>query len=66
MLQAMTFLREFILGSNTTGLLSPDSKTVIGGEDHKLAGDIIPGNPAIFYGSATTASSKVATSTDLD
>lgn len=61
-MQAATFLREFILGSNTTGLLRPNSTTVIGGEDPQLAGDIIPGNSAIFYGSVTTESSAVAPS----
>ncbi|KIM79111.1 hypothetical protein PILCRDRAFT_823685 [Piloderma croceum F 1598] len=59
---AATFLREFILGSNMTGLLVPNSTTVIGGEDPQLAGDIVPGNSAIFYGSATTASSSIAPS----
>jgi carboxypeptidase D len=61
-MQAAIFLREFVLGSNTTGLLRPNSTTVVGGEDPQLAGDIVPGNSAIFYGSATTASSSLAPS----
>jgi carboxypeptidase D len=63
--QAATFLREFVLGSNRTGLLLPNSKDVVGGEDPKLAGDIIPGTSVIFYGSGTTASSTIAPSASL-
>ena len=64
-MQAFTFLREFVLGSNTTGLLLPNSTTPIGGEDPQLAGEILPGNPTIFYGSATTESSTVAPSANF-
>jgi carboxypeptidase D len=53
---ASILLREFILGSNTTGLVPPNSTTPIGGEDPQLAGEILPGNSAIFFGSVTTES----------
>ncbi|KIM76059.1 hypothetical protein PILCRDRAFT_826709 [Piloderma croceum F 1598] len=60
---AYTFIREFVLGSNSTGLV--DHNFVVGGEDPKLGGDIIPGTSVIFYGSSTTASSSVAPSSAL-
>jgi carboxypeptidase D len=41
-------VRDFVLGSNTTGLVKSDG-SVIGGEDPKLANDVMPGNPAIHY-----------------
>ncbi|KZP13619.1 alpha/beta-hydrolase [Athelia psychrophila] len=59
---AYVFLREFILGTNTTGLLLPNATTPIGGQDAALAGDIVPGGSVIYYGSGTTASSTVAPS----
>ena len=62
--QAATFLREFVLGSNQTGLLLPNSTTV-GGEDPELAGDILPGTDVVFYGSGTTASSSIAPSASV-
>ena len=40
--QALVFLREFVLGSNKTGLvLNPT--TVVGGENSTLAEDVLPG-----------------------
>ncbi|KAJ7576927.1 alpha/beta-hydrolase, partial [Mycena floridula] len=54
---AFVFLREFILGSNTTG--STVNGTIVGGEDPKLAGDFLPGTDVIFYGSGSTVSSTV-------
>ena len=52
--QALVFLREFVLGSNKTGLvLNPT--TVIGGENSTLAEDVLPGGTLFYYGSATTA-----------
>jgi len=49
---AYTFIREFVLGSNTTGLVTPQG--VIGGEDPKLMGDILPEGPEIYTGSYVT------------
>jgi carboxypeptidase D len=62
--QSLVFLREFILGSNTTGLVEDtsgdgDEVVVVGGEDPVLADDVLPGTNVIFYGSGTTASSLV-------
>ena len=52
--QALVFLREFVLGSNKTGLvLNPT--TVVGGENSTLAEDVLPGGTLFYYGSATTA-----------
>jgi len=62
---AYVFLREYVIGSNTTGLVLPNSTVVVGGEDPEYAGDIIPGTPVIFYGSSTTVSSTVAPSASL-
>ena len=53
--QAYVFLREFILGSNATGLVN--GADVVSGEVLALGGDVLPGNTVIFYGSGTTASS---------
>ena len=64
-MQAYVFLREYVIGSNTTGLVLPNSTVVVGGEDPEYAGDIIPGTPVIFYGSSTTVSSTVAPSASL-
>ncbi|KAJ3783316.1 alpha/beta-hydrolase [Lentinula aff. detonsa] len=60
---AFVFLREFILGSNTTGLV--DGNHVVGGEDSILAEDVMPGTTAIFYGHGTTASSLIIPSETL-
>lgn len=57
------FLREFVLGNNSTGLVN--GSTVVGGEDPALEGDILSGGGVIFYGSGTTASSLVAPSASL-
>lgn len=59
--QAFTFLREFVLGSNTTGLVTNSSGviSVIGGENSTLAEDILPGQDEIYYGSAATQSTFV-------
>ncbi|KAJ7627947.1 alpha/beta-hydrolase [Mycena polygramma] len=60
---AFVFVREFILGSNKTGLVDIDTGSVFGGEDPALAADAMPGGLAIFYGdgdSATTSLSTVA------
>lgn len=55
---AFVFLREFVLGSNTTG--SVVGSGVVGGEDAKLMEDVLPGSSVIFYGSGSTASSTAA------
>jgi carboxypeptidase D len=56
--QAFTFLREFILGRNQTGLVTETSSgtvSVYGGEDPTLArGDFYPGQPDIYYGAGST------------
>ena len=57
--QAFVFLREFVLGDNTTGLVT--SSGVIGGENSTmLHGDVLLGQDVIFYGSGTTVSSMIA------
>lgn len=56
---ALVFIREFVFGSNQTGLVtdtSSGSVTVIGGEVSSLANEIMTGQAAIYYGSATTES----------
>ncbi|KAJ3836137.1 alpha/beta-hydrolase [Lentinula raphanica] len=60
---AFVFLREFILGTNSTG--SVEGTHVIGGEDPVLAEDVMPGTTAIFYGHGTTASSLIVPSETL-
>ncbi|OCH83865.1 alpha/beta-hydrolase [Obba rivulosa] len=50
---ALTFLREFILGSNETGLVS--GSNVVGGENATLANDVLPGGVEFFFGSSSTA-----------
>ncbi|KAJ6589260.1 alpha/beta-hydrolase [Mycena capillaripes] len=62
---AFVFVREFVLGSNTTGLVDSNAGSVVGGEDPTLAADAMPGGTVIFYGngdSATTSLSTVAPS----
>jgi carboxypeptidase D len=51
--QALMFLREFVLGSNSNGTVSGNS--VVGGENTTLANDFLPGGEEIFFGSSTTA-----------
>jgi carboxypeptidase D len=60
--KAFTFAREFLLGTNKTGLVTNSSGTVNveGGEDPGLAAAILPGQIEIFYGSGTTQSSYAA------
>ncbi|KAJ7238698.1 alpha/beta-hydrolase [Mycena rebaudengoi] len=65
---AFAFVRDFILGSKHTGLVDSKSGKVIGGEDPKLALDVMPGNTVIYYGdgrSATTTLSTVVPSATL-
>ncbi|KAH9945200.1 alpha/beta-hydrolase [Epithele typhae] len=51
--QALVFLREFVLGENRNGTLEADGR-VVGGEDAALAGAVLPGGDAIFFGSSAT------------
>lgn len=54
---ALVMFREFIIGSNTTGLVSPDDGSVVGGEDPDLrVGDILQGVAGILAGSGTATS----------
>jgi len=55
---ALTFLREFILGNNDTGLVvTDDGKTeVVGGAVSALAVGVLPGQSGIFIGSGATQS----------
>ncbi|KAJ7263016.1 alpha/beta-hydrolase [Mycena rebaudengoi] len=65
---AFAFVRDFVLGSKDTGLVDSNSGTVVGGEDPKLALDVMPGNTVIYYGngrSATTTLSTVVPSATL-
>ncbi|KAF7303613.1 Carboxypeptidase [Mycena indigotica] len=56
---AFTFVRDFVLGSSTTGLVDSNAGKVTGGEDPKLRQDVLPGNPFIFMGAGKTAASTV-------
>ncbi|OAX41086.1 alpha/beta-hydrolase [Rhizopogon vinicolor AM-OR11-026] len=55
---AFVFVRDFIFGNNQTGLVTNTSGTVtvVGGEVSSLADEIMTGQAAIYYGSATTES----------
>jgi len=56
---AYTFIREFVLGSNETGLVTESTSgriSVIGGEDPAVAGNALPGSPDIYLGSFVTTS----------
>ena len=59
--QALAFVREFVFGSNTTGLVTNSSGkvSVAGGEVASLAAPVLPGQSEIFVGSGTTQSSVV-------
>ncbi|KAL0059396.1 hypothetical protein AAF712_013837 [Marasmius tenuissimus] len=57
--QSLTFIREFLFGSNQTGLVQPDG-TVVGGEDpRRLESDILPGGPEAFTGPGVTQGTYV-------
>ena len=55
-MQAYTFVREFLVGSNTTGLVQNNNGAVnvVGGENPTLQQAAVPGQEGIAYGSATT------------
>jgi carboxypeptidase D len=57
-------MREFVLGSNATGLVTQSSGSivVVGGDNSTLAEDILPGGDEVFYGSGATQSTYVAPS----
>ncbi|KAK7037693.1 hypothetical protein VNI00_010919 [Paramarasmius palmivorus] len=58
---AFIFLRDFILGNSTSGLVN--GSNVVGGEDPALMGAYLPADTAaIFYGSGSTVASTVAPS----
>ncbi|KAJ7812365.1 alpha/beta-hydrolase [Mycena olivaceomarginata] len=50
--QALVFLREFVLRSNSNGTVSGNS--VVGGENTTLPNDFLPGGEEIFFGSSAT------------
>ncbi|KAJ7243916.1 alpha/beta-hydrolase [Mycena haematopus] len=62
---AFVFVREFVLGSNQTGLVNNSTDSVVGGEGAPLVADVMPGGEAVFYGSATTSQSTIAPSATL-
>ncbi|KAJ7159990.1 alpha/beta-hydrolase [Mycena crocata] len=65
---AFVFIREFVLGTNTTGLVDSNAGAVVGGEEPALAEDVMPGNTVIFYGNGDagkTTASTVAPSATL-
>jgi len=56
--RALVMLREFIFGTNQTGLVTNSSGTVsvVGGENATLANTVLPGQAEIYAGSGTTQS----------
>ncbi|RDB23681.1 hypothetical protein Hypma_009154 [Hypsizygus marmoreus] len=61
-LSALTFLREFIIGDNKTGLVTRTSTgkvVVVGGQNATLAEDILPGSDEIYYGPGAKVSTYV-------
>ncbi|GLB41836.1 putative peptidase S10 family protein [Lyophyllum shimeji] len=59
---AFTFLREFVLGKNQTGLVTRTAKgevVVVGGTNATLAQDILPGGDEIYYGPGAKISTYV-------
>lgn len=55
---ALTFLREFVLGDNQTGLVTTSGgrASVVGGAVSSLAVGVLPGQSGIFIGSGATQS----------
>ncbi|KAJ7202095.1 alpha/beta-hydrolase [Mycena pura] len=58
---AFVFVRDFVLGSNTTGLVDSNTATVNGGEDPTLARDVLPGNPFIYIGDGSSGETTAST-----
>lgn len=54
--KAFTFLREFILGNNTTGLVTDANTPAMGGEVPKYAASTLAEGPEVYQGSYTTTS----------
>ena len=54
--KAWTFLREFILGNNKTGLVVDANTPAVGGEDPQYAVNTLAEGPEIYLGSYTTTS----------
>ncbi|KAJ6555135.1 hypothetical protein DFH09DRAFT_1493258, partial [Mycena vulgaris] len=50
---AFSFVRDFVVGSKTTGLVENNAGTVNGGEDSNLKPNYLPGNTVIYYGGGT-------------
>ena len=57
--QGFVLAREFIFGSNTTGLVTDSSVAAVGGEDPALAVDALRGQDGIYLGSISTTSTFV-------
>ncbi|KAJ7143727.1 Alpha/Beta hydrolase protein [Mycena epipterygia] len=58
---AFAFVRDFVLGSNTTGLVDSNAGSVTGGEDPNLKQDILPGNTVIYYGNGDPGKTILST-----
>ena len=54
--KAWTFLREFVLGDNKTGLVTDANTPAVGGEDPKYAVNTLAEGPEVYQGSYTTTS----------
>ncbi|KAJ7463398.1 Alpha/Beta hydrolase protein [Mycena galericulata] len=59
---ALTFLREFVIGSNTTGSVvktPAGTVAVVGGENSPMIGNVLPGSDPIVYDAGTATSTFV-------
>ena len=54
--KAWTFLREFVLGNNQTGLVTDANTPAVGGEDSQYAVNTLAEGPEVYQGSYTTTS----------
>lgn len=54
--KAWTFLREFVLGNNTTGLVTDSNTPALGGENPEYAVNTLAEGPEVYQGSYTTTS----------
>ncbi|KAF7307464.1 Alpha/beta-hydrolase [Mycena indigotica] len=57
---AFVFIRDFVLGAKTTGLVRSDG-TIVGGKDPLLAMDFMQGSNVIYYGSGANATTSLST-----